>query len=281
MQASSSKTFSSVARSSLGVVNGSTTEAVKALLHDFMNVWIEKQYDELRSVAPDGSSPSGILAPFHEALVPGIRGLGERGFSTSLGNLHERVAVAIGAEAHPVARRAYDLTGRLPVLAREFITQRVDQLEAGAAPPNHALERAQILAAFGAEVPASTRIDLYIRTHADEDHYFEIKSAKPNKGQCIEMKQRLLTALGIRRQSDVFAWWGVPYNPYGTATAYAHPYPARFFDFADEVKLGRDFWDFVGGTGTYEQLLSLYRAVGIDYIPQLDALRAALAGRPV
>lgn len=262
-------------------MNAPTADAVKRLLRAFMNVWIEKQYDELNSVAQDGSSPSGILAPFHEALVPGIRGLGERGFSTSLGNLHERIAVVIAAQAHDAVQRAHDLSGQLPVLAREFITQRVDQLGVGAAAPDHAYERGQLLAAFGAEVPASTRIDLYIRTHSGEDHYFEIKSAKPNKGQCIEMKQRLLTALGIRRHSDVYAWWGVPYNPYGTAAAYAHPYPARFFDFMNEVKLGSDFWDFVGGAGTYERLLSLYRAVGVECTPRLDALRAELAGRPV
>lgn len=262
-------------------MNAPTAEAVRRLLRSFMDAWIEKQYAELKSVTEDGSSPSGILAPFHEALVPGIRGLGERGFSTSLGNLHERIAVVIAAEAHNAAQRAYDLAGQLPVLAREFITQRVDQLEVGAAPPEHGYERAQLFAAFGAEVPAATRIDLYIRTHSGEDHYFEIKSAKPNKGQCIEMKQRLLTALGIRRQGDVYAWWGVPYNPYGTAAAYAHPYPARFFDFTNEVKLGSNFWDFVGGAGTYGQLLSLYRAVGVEYMPRLDALRAELAGRPV
>lgn len=262
-------------------MDGTTTEAVKSLLRDFMDGWIAKQYEELKRVAEDGSSPSGILAPFHEALVPGIRGLGERGFSTSLGNLHERIAVVIGAEAHAAAHRAYDLSGRLPVLAREFITQRVGQLEAGAAPPDNGYERAQLLGAFGAEVPAATRIDLYIQTQSGENHYFEIKSAKPNKGQCIEMKQRLLTALGIRRRSDVYAWWGVPYNPYGTAGAYAHPYPVRFFDFANEVKLGSSFWEFLGGPGTYAHLLDLYRAVGIEYTPRLDALRAALAGRPV
>lgn len=42
-----------------------------------------------------------------------------------------------------------------------------------------------------------------------------------------------------------------------------------------------DSWDFVGGAGTYEQLLTLYRAIGIEYMPRLDALRAALAGRAV
>lgn len=258
-----------------------TQEAVKDLLRGFMDTWIAKQYEELRKIGQDGSSPSGILAPFHDALVPGIRGLGERGFSTALGNLHERIALAVAASTHAEAHRAYDLAGPLPVLAREFITQRLIQLEAGASAPDHLYEREQLLSAFGAEVPAATRIDLYIRTHSGEDHYFEIKSPKPNKGQCIEMKQRLLTALGIRRRADVFAWWGVPYNPYGTAAAYAHPYPERFFDFTDDVKLGSEFWDFVGGPGTYEQLLELYRAVGVEYTARLDALRQALAGRPV
>ncbi len=67
----------------------------------------------------DGSSPSGILAPFHDALVPGIRGLGERGFSTALGNLHERIALVVAAPVHAEAHRAHDLAGPLPALARE------------------------------------------------------------------------------------------------------------------------------------------------------------------
>lgn len=255
---------------------------MKALLREFMDVWIARQYEELRRIEAEGVSPNGILAPFHDALVPGIRGLGERGFSTALGNLHERIALEIADDAHDEARRAYDLAGNLPVLAREFITQRIDQLRDGAAMPDHPYEREQLLGAFGAEVPATTRIDLYVRTEAGTEHYFEIKSPKPNRGQCIEMKQRLLTALGIRRDESVFVWWGVPYNPYGTAEAYAHPYPERFFDFANEVKLGGEFWNFVGDDeGTYPLLLDLYRAVGEEYTQQLDDLREALAGRPV
>jgi hypothetical protein len=263
-------------------MDAATQEQVKALLREFMETWIEKQYAELRRIEEQGMSPSGILAPFHDALVPGIRGLGERGFSTALGNLHERIGLAVARAVHAEARRAFDLTGNLPVLAREFITQRIDQLQAAAAAPDHPYERQQLLNAFGAEVQATTRIDLYIRTQAGEDHYFEIKSAKPNKGQCIEMKQRLLTALGIRRRTDVSAWWGVPYNPYSTAAAYNHPYPSRFFDFANEVKLGEEFWDFVGGAaGSYEMLLDLYREVGVEYANRLDGLRQSLAGRPV
>src|SRR6266511_2528544 len=118
---------------------------VTNLLREFMDGWIAKQYEELRRIEEEGASPSGILAPFHDALVPGIRGLGERGFSTALGNLHERIALAIATESHAGAERAYDLSGRLPVLAREFITQRISQLESGAARPDHPYEQQQLL----------------------------------------------------------------------------------------------------------------------------------------
>ena len=92
----------------------------------------------------------------------------------------------------------------------------------------------------------------------------------------------MLTALGIRRDPNVFVWWGVPYNPYGTAAAYNHLFTARFFDFDNEVKLGDAFWNFIGGApGTYSELVGLYRDVGIEYTGELDALREAFAGRPV
>jgi hypothetical protein len=141
-------------------MRGDVEERVRVLLRAFMDGWIAKQYEEVRRIEEEGASPSGILAPFHDALVPGIRGLGERGFSTALGNLHERLAFVIGEAAHAEARRAHDLTGSLPVLAREFITQRLAQLETGTAVPDHNFERRQLLQSFGAEVADTTRIDL-------------------------------------------------------------------------------------------------------------------------
>src|SRR6266849_10444460 len=110
------------------MIDGAVQEQIRGLLRSFMDSWIAKQYDELRRMEEERFSPSGVLAPFHDALVPGIRGLGERGFSTALGNLHERIGLEIASDAHEEAERAHHLAGNLPVLAREFITQRIDQL---------------------------------------------------------------------------------------------------------------------------------------------------------
>jgi hypothetical protein len=258
-------------------VNKEIRTSVHALISGFMEKWIADSLPaaELERIAREGVSPSGLLTPFHDALVPGITLLGERSFSTRLGNLHERVAAVVAAEVHADVQQAHDLSGAIPVLSREFITQRIGALERREARPDVPYEREQILSHFGNTVNAATRIDLYIRTQEGGDHYFEIKSAKPNKGQCIEMKQRLLTALAIRRHQSTRTWWGVPYNPYGKGD-YRHTYPLAFFDFRYEVMLGQPFWDFVGGAGTYEELLEIYRQVGEQFTQRLQELRERL-----
>lgn len=241
--------------------------AVRELVRSFMAKWLDDSVPD-----PANREAEGALAPFHDALVPGIRLLNERSFSTRLGNLHEAVAAAIADDFHARVVQPLDLSGTISLLAREFITQRVHQLEHREAPPDAHFERDQIRNSFGGVVDAGTRIDLFIETHGGEEHYFEIKSAKPNKGQCIEMKQRLLTAFAIRREYDAHCWWGVPYNPYGNAI-YSHNYPLPFFDFPSEVMLGEPFWEFVGGPGTYDAVQQIYGDVGGEFAPRIAALR--------
>lgn len=247
-------------------MNAVTTEAVRDLIRAFMRKWLDEVPD------PAEQELEGLVAPFHDALVPGIRLLNERSFSTRLGNLHERVAHVIASEVQAEVLQPLDMAGTIPVLSREFITQRIAQLERRQALPDALYERDQIRGHFGNEVQAGTRIDLWLRTHDGAQHFFEIKSGKPNKGQCVEMKERLLTAFAVRRNADSHWWWGVPYSPYGSAV-YRHSYALPFFDFANEVKMGSDFWDFIGGVGAYEQLLDVYMRVGEESAPEIEALR--------
>lgn len=226
---------------------------------------------ELESMRDRGISPSGLLAPFHEALVPGITLLRERSFSTSLGNLHERVAELIAEESHAQAERQYQLEGTMPSIVESFITQRLHALESREVEPDWSVERSELLRSFGQTVTASTRIDLRVMTHDGNEFLFEMKSAKPNKGQCIEMKQRLMKAVAIRGSNTTYAHWGVPYDPYGDGH-YGHPYPQRFFDFEQEVMMGGKFWNFLGGDGTYSELIEIYQNVGRSFAERLRAL---------
>jgi len=59
------------------------------------------------------------------------------------------------------------------------------------------------------------------------------------------------------------------YNPY-----YPEKYKRwtclKFFDIGKDFLIGKDFWDFLGGNGTYEQLIKIYENVGEEIRPFLD-----------
>ena len=55
------------------------------------------------------------------------------------------------------------------------------------------------------------------------------------------------------------------YNPFGQRLEhYRHRFALRYLDMYHQVLLGADFWTLVGGEGTYEELLELYKEVGQD-----------------
>ena len=79
----------------------------------------------------------------------------------------------------------------------------------------------------------------------------------------------------------VFAVYGYELSPFGillVRSVFALVLvQVVFFDFEREVMLGEPFWDFVGGPGTYEELLEVYRQVGEDFAGRLRELREQLA----
>src|SRR5438046_10171485 len=107
-------------------MNTETRAQVRALISDFMGKWITDSIPatELERIAQEGVSPSGLLTPFHDAVVPGITLLGERSFSTRLGNLHEKVAAAIGEEVHADGRQPHALSGPIAGPYPDFIPRR-------------------------------------------------------------------------------------------------------------------------------------------------------------
>jgi len=40
-------------------------------------------------------------------------------------------------------------------------------------------------------------------------------------------------------------------------------------DLASEVLIGKEFWDMVGGKGTYEEVLNIYQEVGKEKGPDM------------
>jgi hypothetical protein len=124
----------------------------------------------------------------------------------------------------------------------------------------------KVLDSSGNELVERTRIaDIYLRDKEGNEVFMEIKSPKPNKGQCLEVTDRLLQVHAIKKQGPpkVKTFYAMAYNPYGEKKSdYNHSFTMSYLDFNNQVLIGKEFWELVGGSGTFEEVLDIYREVG-------------------
>jgi hypothetical protein len=260
-------------------ISAATHDRIKGFLEGFIeNIVLEYKGREM----PLFKSPSeclalddkdGRLKPFHYAMLPQeIMRINEfeRGFVTRLGNSFEECARLIALEHHQDARRGYKLTGEISSAAVSEIESQVSLFEhvhrSKGPKPSFEHMVSSVLDAQGGDLATlEAQADLYILTNQGEELYFEIKSPKPNKGQCLEVTQRLLRFHLLRGKSRpaVQAYYAMAYNPWGTSRSeYRHSYVLNYMPFEQAVLIGNEFWNIVGGPTTYEELLSIYQEVG-------------------
>lgn len=111
----------------------------------------------------------------------------------------------------------------------------------------------------------------FLKKEGGEEIYFEIKGPKPNKNEMRATKRDLLEILAMKAHEGkkVKIYLGMYYNPY-----YPKDYQRwtclKFFNKGQDFLIGKDFWDFLGGAGVYENLIKIYEDVGEKIRPVLN-----------
>ncbi len=112
-----------------------------------------------------------------------------------------------------------------------------------------------------------TVVDIWLESNDGEQYLIDIKTVKPNIGNFQGYKRMLLewTAAELAHDPDakVNTFIAMPYNPY-------EPGPYRrwtmkgLFDLNKEILVAEELWEFLGGKGTYSDLLDCFEKVGIE-----------------
>lgn len=179
----------------------------------------------------------------------------------------------IGKQYYDSASRSHDLSGTVSGAALQEIERQVRQfehaVEAGAIRPTMEDMVVECLAAGRTDdlVPLRIRADLYLSRTNGEELFFEIKSPQPNKGQCLEVTQRLLRVylLNAHKRSQTKALFAMAYNPFGpTRNEYKWSFATNYTPFDEMIIIGNEFWTLVGGDTAFEELLEIYQEVGRD-----------------
>lgn len=118
-----------------------------------------------------------------------------------------------------------------------------------------------------------TKVDIKLTKNDNSIILFDLKTAKPNAGAFKEFKRTLLewvaTTLAENPAANIQTLIAIPYNPYDPQP-YNRWTMRGMLDLDHELKVGNEFWDFLGGEGTYVQLLEIFEDVGIELRPEID-----------
>ncbi|EQD75463.1 type II restriction endonuclease TdeIII, partial [mine drainage metagenome] len=118
-----------------------------------------------------------------------------------------------------------------------------------------------------------TQVDVFIENKNGVLYFFDIKTAKPNMGGFKEFKRTLLEWVAVSLASnptiEINTLIAIPYNPY-EPQPYNRWTMRGMLDIDNELKVASEFWDFLGGIGTYPELLDCFERVGIELRPEID-----------
>ncbi len=215
--------------------------------------------------------------PLYAALVPDEIFKGshfERRFVTPFGSAWEDLAVAAAKYGLGYGIKGHTILGNVKAERLVRIAQVLNALEhpekngTARQKPDWEQELAHILAGGGEDIPVQVVCDLYVQDITNKKSYaFELKAPLPNSDQTKVSKEKLLKLYSMEPRQIDGAYYALPYNPYGSRENYSWSFPGRWFDMKhDEVVLiGNEFWEKIGGIGTYQAFISAVNEIGAEY----------------
>lgn len=198
--------------------------------------------------------------------------------ATAIGmGLYEQISKMIATPNFDEVELKRHLPEEISPARRNLITTIVGDLQSGNRTANRNVEMDEVLAIPNDHTVRSVGqpkvYDLYLRK-GKEEWFFDLKTVKLSLGGEPGHKQVLLEWIA-REDRRINAMLAFPYNPYEP-----EPFETRFTMRGilgrNEYMVGEEFWDFLGGVGTYKQLLEVFDKVGADH---WDELRELMTGR--
>lgn len=214
--------------------------------------------------------------PLYAALVPKEIFKGshfERRFVTPFGHVWEKLAKAVAENHHGFTSNSHTINGNVPEERLRRITEVLNRLEhtekrKKRIKPNWDEELAYILEGGGNPIPATVVCDLYIENLQNGQKLaFELKTPLPNSDITKVSKEKMFKLYAMQPQFVTDSFFALPYNPYGKRENYAWSFPERWFRMKTDrnVLIGDDFWDLIGGEGTYQMFITEINKLGLEY----------------
>lgn len=225
-------------------------------------------------------APETKYMPFHYRLLGRDR-MALFSFIQSLNttfgtSIYEPVAVALADGRFISAQTQIKTHNHISTEAHTQIQLIMDKLATAESEPDKATEiesLRKVCISGQLNKVKLTKVDIWLERSENELFLIDIKTVKPNIGEFKGFKRTLLewAAAEMAKNPNVRIWTmiGIPYNPY-EPKPYDRWTMKGMFDLPREILVAEDLWDFLGGEGTYQDLLDCFEQVGIELRSEID-----------
>lgn len=205
--------------------------------------------------------------PFHEALLTAeiVKASSfERSFSTSFGqgpveSISQIVIEGTGAKCIRQKESTIDFYKG----SEDEINRILASLREGQTKPNWQREISRITAIKRGDIVVKRVISDIWFERAGIENYISLKTVMPNLDQTEIAKKEMLFLKAHNPEYKTF--FALFYNPGGeNRIDYNWSIPFKLLDMHNDecVLIGREYWDYIGGPGTYTELLELFAEIG-------------------
>ncbi|KAF3976946.1 MAG: TdeIII family type II restriction endonuclease [Methylococcales symbiont of Iophon sp. n. MRB-2018] len=247
-------------------------KAIKTVISELM----ERVMDKVLIHDPFIKEKHHSAKPLYAALVPDEIFKGshfERRFVTPFGGVWEKLAKVVAIETHKHCEMSSIVRGTVGSESLRRIQEVLNKLEhkeksKQKVKPDWKAELEYIQAGGGELISTSVVCDIFIDSAKTGKKYaFELKAPLPNSDQTKVSKEKLFKLLAMKPKKVDYAFYALPYNPYGKKEDYKWSFPLRWFNMQEDesVLIGDEFWELMGGEGTYSKFIKEINLLGKDY----------------
>ena len=250
-------------------MSGFPVRAVEAVIRSA----IRSKLDSYNPEPSDKPFQVRLLGKDRMALYTFIQSLNTT-FGTSI---YEPVAKEIAQHRFDRVELQAGAPKEMTVGMRGKVDEIVRRLEVADASPSRIDHNSALRSAIGAN-PEKVMVRLPkvddLLQRGNNLYLVDIKTAKPNVSGFQKYKRTLLEWMGayieINPSLEVFPMIAIPYNPYAPKP-YSRWTLRGMLDLDHELMVAEEFWDFLGGSGSFEEVLQCFERVGIQLRGEIDS----------
>jgi type II restriction enzyme len=233
---------------------------------------LEKKIDEY-----DLSKKSGN--PFVDVIFGDLSSLKSfiHSSATRMGSTYEKIARKIAeSNSQFVKVKKFPFKGYISADEKAVIKDIVKDLEENKRGSVYLKEVTSIYNAKNSNIkPTRITIDLYLKDKKGKEYYIEMKGPDPNKKEVRGAKEDLLNVIAMKKRnipldefdSKVSVLFGVYYN--NLNEEYKNWKVSPIFERGKGLLVQKEFWDFLGGKGTYLELMQVIEDVRETIYPKI------------